>query len=277
MEGLFLMASLLNYAKTSPIPPYLYDGNLLLAETDGSDKIQKVYINDGQGIIGMVRYIYKEDGSFSHYQPLYYIFDSLGSVSLVTGEDGKALQNYKYSPYGESTNVESDPVNGLRFVGRYGGYQDDDTNLTYFWHRWYDPKDGRWLTRDPIGVKGGTNLYGYVKNNINMNDWTGYCEIKLNACHIKNCQNAYSDCIDSATNKYKNSMKINFGIEVACDISCHILASPVITPLGALVACSGSCYKIGTALDIAAEEQYDLELDLCKANLKLCLQPGQGW
>ena len=153
---------------------YLYDGNLLLAETDNSNKILKVYINDGQGIIGMVRYIYKDDGTFSHYQPLYYMFDSLGSVSLITGEDGKPLQNYKYTPYGASTNVESDPVNGLRFVGRYGGYQDDDTSLTYFWHRWYDSKDGRWISRDPIKNCKEGNKYLYTKNRPNsLIDYAG--------------------------------------------------------------------------------------------------------
>lgn len=31
-------------------------------------------------------------------------------------------------------------------------------------HRFYDPTNGRWLTRDPIGYEGGINLYGYVGN-----------------------------------------------------------------------------------------------------------------
>jgi uncharacterized protein RhaS with RHS repeats len=29
----------------------------------------------------------------------------------------------------------------------------------------YDPTVGRWLSRDPIGEEGGTNLYGYIFNN----------------------------------------------------------------------------------------------------------------
>ena len=28
-------------------------------------------------------------------------------------------------------------------------------------HRWYDPTTGRWVTRDPIGMAGGMNLYEY--------------------------------------------------------------------------------------------------------------------
>ena len=34
-----------------------------------------------------------------------------------------------------------------------------------FWARPYDPNLGRWIQRDPIGERGGQNLYGYVKNN----------------------------------------------------------------------------------------------------------------
>ena len=33
-----------------------------------------------------------------------------------------------------------------------------------FWARPYDPNLGRWIQRDPIGEKGGLNLYGYVGN-----------------------------------------------------------------------------------------------------------------
>ncbi|MBN2754505.1 MAG: hypothetical protein JXR81_06520 [Candidatus Goldbacteria bacterium] len=168
---------------------YLFDGSLMLAEKDASGKIQKVYINDGAGVLGMVRYIYKEDGTFSHYNRLYYMFDSLGSVTAVTGENGLPVTEYIYSPYGEITNTEKDPVNSLSFVGRYGGYRDWDTGLTYFWHRWYDSKDGRWVNRDPIkepankwrcdlNIFNILNTYRYSFNDsLNYIDIDGYMPI----------------------------------------------------------------------------------------------------
>ena len=153
---------------------YYYDGSLLLAEKDGNGNILKIYINDGEGIVSMVRPIYNESNTLTHHQRLYYMYDSLGSVSVVAGENGLPLQNYTYSPYGSTMNVEYDPVNNLRFVGRYGGYKDDDTGQTYFWHRWYDEEDGRWISRDPIGICGGINYYSYtINNSLNRIDFIG--------------------------------------------------------------------------------------------------------
>ena len=71
-----------------------------------------------------------------------------------------------------------DPINNFAFVGRYGGFRDWDTGLTQFLHRWYDSRDGRWLSRDPIGVEGGVNLYNYTDNNpVNRVDVTGLCPL----------------------------------------------------------------------------------------------------
>lgn len=37
-------------------------------------------------------------------------------------------------------------------------------------HAWYDPGQGRWLSRDPIEENGGMNLYGFVQND-GVNRW----------------------------------------------------------------------------------------------------------
>ena len=52
-----------------------------------------------------------------------------------------------------------------RFVFRFSSeYHDSETNLVYYNYRYYSPELGRWLSRDPIGERGGYNLYAMVGN-----------------------------------------------------------------------------------------------------------------
>jgi hypothetical protein len=45
----------------------------------------------------------------------------------------------------------------------------------------YDPNIGRWLSRDPIGERGGVNVYGFVGNNgLNNRDYLGL-DVLINA------------------------------------------------------------------------------------------------
>jgi RHS repeat-associated protein len=43
-------------------------------------------------------------------------------------------------------------------------FTDPESGFNYYGYRFYDPANGRWLNRDPIGERGGLNLYGMVGN-----------------------------------------------------------------------------------------------------------------
>lgn len=49
----------------------------------------------------------------------------------------------------------------IRFQGQW---EDEESGLYYNRYRYYDPGMGRYVTQDPIGVKGGEHLYQYAKN-----------------------------------------------------------------------------------------------------------------
>ncbi len=58
----------------------------------------------------------------------------------------------------------------IRFQGQW---HDEESGLYYNRHRYYDPQQGRYISQDPIGLNGGTNLYGYVTNPTGMVDPLG--------------------------------------------------------------------------------------------------------
>jgi RHS repeat-associated protein len=54
-------------------------------------------------------------------------------------------------------------------------FQGLTVDVTYYGYRWYDPATGRWPSRDPIGERGGLNLYGFVGNSgVNRWDYLGH-------------------------------------------------------------------------------------------------------
>ena len=66
------------------------------------------------------------------------------------------------APNEDPTNSGVKTTINLRYAGQY---YDKETGLHYNWHRYYDPRLGRYITSDPIGLAGGLNTYAYVGNN----------------------------------------------------------------------------------------------------------------
>ncbi|WP_269765837.1 RHS repeat-associated core domain-containing protein, partial [Burkholderia ubonensis] len=60
--------------------------------------------------------------------------------------------------------------NPIRFPGQY---HDDATGLHYNRHRYYDPNCGRFISKDPIGLAGGINVFRYAPNPVGWIDPLG--------------------------------------------------------------------------------------------------------
>jgi len=103
----------------------------------------------------------------------YYTRDHLGSVRELCDGSGNKLTRYSYDPYGRTTaSYISGSTNATFQYARMYTHQTSGLYLTKY--RAYDPNTGRWLSRDPIGIRGGINLYGYVGNDpIYWNDPSG--------------------------------------------------------------------------------------------------------
>lgn len=105
--------------------------------------------------------------------------DGLGNVRQVVDDSGALAASYDYQPYGAlqgtaaDTGVSAD-VTAYRFVGGLGVRYDQPSGLYFMRARWYDPHLGRFVSRDPIQIAGGLNVYQYsLANPVSNFDPTG--------------------------------------------------------------------------------------------------------
>jgi RHS repeat-associated protein len=99
----------------------------------------------------------------------YFHHDGLGSVVGVTNNLGGTDATQRFDAWGNKTaSTGTSPRYG------YTGREPDETGLIYYRARYYDPSTGRFVSRDPIGLRGGINQYSYVGNNpVNLIDPLG--------------------------------------------------------------------------------------------------------
>jgi RHS repeat-associated protein len=94
--------------------------------------------------------------------------DHLGTPHLVTDDSGQVIWSAEYRPFVEATIDEDPDGNGLNYslnIRFPGQYYDAESQLHYNYFRDYDPDIGRYLESDPIGLRGGINIFVYVGNN----------------------------------------------------------------------------------------------------------------
>lgn len=92
----------------------------------------------------------------------FYTKDHLGSVRNLVNNSGSTLSNYDYEMWGAIYQITN---TGSRPDYLFGSlYSHDRSKLCMALFRSYHPLIGRWISRDPIGSIGGSNIYGYVLN-----------------------------------------------------------------------------------------------------------------
>ncbi len=151
---------------------FLWEGFRLLQEIHDDVPLTYVY-SDAESYEPLARIDGTKDPDifWFHCQPN-------GTPERMTDREGHIRWEGQNSAWGkllhESIPQEMGYAQNLRMQGQY---LDRETGLHYNLFRYYDPDSARFTQQDPIGLKGGLNLYQYAPNPLSWIDPLG-----LTAC-----------------------------------------------------------------------------------------------
>ena len=137
--------------------PYLYDGlNAAMVSTS--------QIIAGSGLDEIYSQI-STSGTTS------FLPDGVNSTAALTNSSAAITKSYLYSPYGDSAGSGTAST-----AYQYSGRENDGTTGRYYYRaRYYAPQLGRFISEDPLGIGGGTNVYAYAGGNpLQFNDPRGH-------------------------------------------------------------------------------------------------------
>jgi len=107
----------------------------------------------------------------------YYYTDPNGCPTRLTDNQGKVVWATGYEAWGKVQQLyQSEVDNSIRLQGQYF---DSETGLHYNTFRYYDPDIGRFISKDPIGLEGGINIYAFAPNPLNWSDPWGLATVDV--------------------------------------------------------------------------------------------------
>jgi RHS repeat-associated protein len=104
-----------------------------------------------------------QDGKRNTEHEQTFSYDSNGNVILLTNAKAQETARYSYDAFGRTLTAIGPAAEQNRYQFSTKPVE-EESRLVYYGYRWYDPITGRWPSRDPIGERGGVNLYSAIEN-----------------------------------------------------------------------------------------------------------------
>ncbi|SJN13707.1 core protein [Halomonas citrativorans] len=132
-----------------------WDGDRIVREESDSQRSTIVY--ELGSFVPMLRIDDTQQGQILSA----FVTDALGTPMQLVAVNGDTKWQAQPDDWAAVKHQRGNTAQPIRFQGQW---HDEESGLYYNRHRYYDPQQGRYISQDPIGLNGGTNLYGYVAN-----------------------------------------------------------------------------------------------------------------
>lgn len=147
---------------------YIWDEDKLILELSPNGGVARRYFHGNTTVCGN-DLICSDKGIGS--KKTFFVYDTHGNVIQLVDENGSVLQSYKYDSFGNEKAPNEKDDNPFRYCGEY---YDIETGSIYLRARYYQPVNGRFLTKDTYTGEeddpATLHLYTYCMND-GVNYW----------------------------------------------------------------------------------------------------------
>gem|GEM_PF-3118955 len=190
----------------------------------------------------------------------FYHCDHLGTPIALISQKGELDWSIELDPWGNKVK-EYNPKNLYQPIRFQGQHYDEESGLHCNRHRYYDPRLGRYITQDPIGLRGGGNWYQYPCNPIKKIDplglqYVGIPELNYDAYVYKQLSDFFDYSVSRVSGMWSNTSG-----EVSIDVGTSGNAGV------------GASKAVGLSV---GKTKGDILPDVC-AYLQLCEMLGAGF
>jgi RHS repeat-associated protein len=177
---------------------YVWDGQQYLMETDDSNTVQAVWMNEPDQYTNLISQRRSAATQYPH-------FDAMGSTRHLTDVGENVTDAWIYDAWGNVVSRVGVAVFPLQFVGRFGYYYDPDTNTFYIIRRILEPENGRWWSIDPWWISSWANTFIYARNNLLIIiDPSGLYPEMMEFCSHEECEK----CIENAKKNHSTTIPL---------------------------------------------------------------------